>query len=138
MTVYDAHGLVTDVSQRSTRPVELSSPGHDIIVPRAFFYEHEPTVTHLKIIKRYPEDTFVERIKYFTESWRTIGARWKRYVPEILSLREYPDRRSEVVLIWRLIEEAPHVKTLPMLERKSIRKRRAFKEWEAFYVSLEQ
>ena len=67
------------------------------MVPRALFYEHEPTVTHLKIIKRYPEDTFVERIKYFTESWRTIGARWKPYVPEILSLREYPDRRSEVV-----------------------------------------
>ena len=142
MTVHDAHGLVSRDVARSPRPSKLRSPGHDILVLRDFFYPDEPTVTHLKRIESPPRNqenrTLSDRIKYFTDSWRTIGLRWKRYVPEVLPLPPSPDGSTNVLLVWRLIEEKPHIRTLPVLRRKSIRKRRALKEWADFYASLER
>ena len=143
MSVYDAHGLVDREVARSPRNSELSSPGHDVLVLRDFFYPDDPTITHFQKIegppptRKNPEYPLSRRIKETADIWREDGPHWKRYVPEALPLPPSPDGSHNALLVWRLIEEDPNIKTLPRKERETLRRNRARKEWDAFYVSLE-
>ena len=52
-------------------------------------------------------------------------------------LKPSPDGSHNVLLILRLIEEAPHIATLPRPERVATRKKRARKAWNDFFTRLD-
>ena len=86
-----------------------------------------------------PEYPLARRIRLTAESWRQWGPGpiWRRYAPEILPLKPSLDGSRNALLILRLIEEAPHIATLPRPERVATRKRRARKAWGDFFAVLD-
>ena len=126
-------------------PELLHFPGHDIEVPVEFFLSHEPTILRLKTMNEPPPDRenpeypLSRRIRLRVERWREWGPGpiWRRYAPDILPLNPSPDGSRNVLLILRLIEEAPHISTLPRPERVATRKQRARKVWGDFFADLD-
>ena len=110
-----------------------------------FFLSHEPTILRFGRVdgpppdRENPEYPLARRIRLTAESWRQWGPGpiWRRYAPEILPLKPSPDGSRNALLILRLIEEAPHITTLPRPERIATRKRRARKAWGDFFAVLD-
>ena len=142
--IYDRYGLV-DRRVAMREPELLHFPGHDIEVPVEFFLSHEPTILRLKTMdepppdRENPEYPLSRRIRLRVERWREWGPGpiWRRYAPDILPLNPSPDGSRNVLLILRLIEEAPHISTLPRPERVATRKQRARKVWGDFFADLD-
>ena len=139
----DPHGLVSRRVAMLPKEHALGTPGHDIGLTRDFFYPEGPTITHTQRIggpppgRKNSEYPLARRIRGVAESWEEDGSHWRRYVPEVLPLPPSPDGTENALLVWRLIEESPHVATLPDAERRAVRKRRARKEWADFYAGLD-
>ena len=142
--IYDRFGLV-DRRVAMREPELLRSPGHDIKVSVGFFLSHEPTILRFGRVdgpppdRENPEYPLARRIRLTAESWRQWGPGpiWRRYAPEILPLKPSLDGSRNALLILRLIEEAPHIATLPRPERVATRKRRARKAWGDFFAVLD-
>ena len=151
LTLYSnqrSRGLVDRrVALLPRNPSKLRSPGHDSQVERAspIFLEDVPTVLDYRRItgpapdQKNPEYPLSRRIRLRTEGWRRWGPVpiWRRYAPEILPLKPSPDGSPNVLLIFKLIEEAPHISTLPPPERVATRKKRARRAWNDFYTRLD-
>ena len=140
--IYDRYGLVDRrVAMRERK--RLRSPGHDSKVLADFFLSHEPTILRFESVdgpppdRENPEYPLARRIRLGAEDWRQWGPIWRRYVPEILPLKPSPDSSRNALLILRLIEEAPHIATLPRPERVATRKKRARKAWDDFFAGLD-
>ena len=142
--ICDRFGLV-DRRVAMREPELLRYPGHDIKVSVGFFLSHEPTILRLGRVdgpppdRENPEYPLARRIRLTAESWRQWGPGpiWRRYAPEILPLKPSPDGSRNALLILRLIEEAPHISTLPRPERVATRKKRAKKAWGDFFAALD-
>ena len=142
--IYDRYGLV-DHRVAMREPELLLFPGHDIEVPVDFFLSHEPTILRLKRMdepppdRENPEYPLSRRIQLRAERWREWGPGpiWRRYVPEVLPLEPLPNGSSRVLMVLRLIEEAPGIATLPRPERVATRKKRARKAWGDFFAGLD-
>ena len=148
LEIYDRVGLVDRrVALLPRNPSKLRSPGHDSQVERAspIFLEDVPTVLDYRRItgpapdQKNPEYPLSRRIRLRAEGWRRWGPVpiWRRYAPEILPLKPSPDGSPNVLLIFKLIEEAPHISTLPRPERVATRKKRARRAWNDFYTRLD-
>ena len=148
LKIYDRVGLVDRrVALLPRNPSKLRSPGHDSQVERAspIFLEDVPTVLDYRRItgpapdQKNPEYPLSRRIRLRTEGWRRWGPVpiWRRYAPEILPLKPSPDGSPNVLLIFKLIEEAPHISTLPRPERVATRKKHARRAWNDFYTRLD-
>ena len=141
--IYDRHGLVD--RRVAMQPHEsLRFPGHDKLVSRRFFLENGLTIIFHGTIdgpppsRKNPEYPLPRRIRMKAEEWRKgFGPISRRYVPEVLPLKPSPDGSANVLMVLRLIEEEPHIATLPRAERMAIRKRRARKAWNDFFAGLE-
>ena len=146
LKIYDRVGLVDRrVAMLPRDPNKLRSPGHDSQVERDsdIFLVDVPTVLdHRRITgpppdQENPEYPLSRRIRLRAEGWRRWRPIWRRYAPEVLPLKPSPDGSHNVLLILRLIEEAPHIATLPRPERVATRKKRARKAWNDFYTRLD-
>ena len=142
--IYGRFGLV-DRRVAMREPELLRYPGHDIKVSVGFFLSHEPIILRFGRVdgpppdRENPEYPLARRIRLTAESWRQWGPGpiWRRYAPDILPLKPSPDGSRNVLLILRLIEEAPHIATLPRPERVATRKKRARKGWDDFFAGLD-
>ena len=146
LKIYDRVGLVDRrVAMLPRDPNKLRSPGHDSQVERDsdIFLVDVPTVLdHRRITgqppdQENPEYPLSRRIRLRAEGWRRWSPIWRRYAPEVLPLKPSPDGSHNVLLILRLIEEAPHIATLPRPERVATRKKRARKAWNDFFTRLD-
>ena len=146
LKIYDRVGLVDRrVAMLPRDPNKLRSPGHDSQVERDsfIFLVDVPTVLDYRRItgpprdQENPEYPLSRRIRLRAESWRRWSPIWRRYAPEVLPLKPSPDGSHNVLLILRLIEEAPHIATLPRTERVATRKTRARKAWNDFFTRLD-
>ena len=52
-------------------------------------------------------------------------------------MKPLPDGSKNALFILRLLEEEPHIATLPRPERVAIRKKRARKAWGDFFTGLD-
>ena len=144
--IYDQHGLVDRrVAMREID--ELLAPGHDTSINIDFFLHLEPTIIRFQVVdgtppdRKNPEYPLERRVREKADEFRRWGMPslpiWRRYAPEVLPMKPLPNGSPKVLLILRLIEEAPHIATLPRPERVVIRKKRARKAWDDFYAGLD-
>ena len=142
LKIYDRFGLIDRHVARQHRTL-VRSPGHDIKASITTYFDKSPTVIRLAPIdgppsdRQNPEYPIRRRVRLQAEEWMKDRQIWRRYAPETLPLEPLPGGIPHVLLILRLIEEAPHIATLPRFERVATRKQRARKAWGDFFAGLE-
>ena len=136
--VYDRNGLVDRrVAMRPRKGDQLRMPGHDSKVHTDFFLADEPTVVlHERVDgppphRKNPEYPLLRRIWMKAESWKRLSV-WPRYVPEVLPLKASAQGSPNVLMVLRLIEETPNIKTLPLPQRRAVREERSLEAWDDF------
>ena len=138
LRIHDRYGLVDRrVAMLPRDPRRRWSPGFDISVKPSFFLQDEPTVPTYQLTEGESKTELLRDVRIRTKAWMKDRRIWRRYAPAILPLKPSPDGSLNVFLILRLIEEAPHIATLPPPERITTRRQRARKEWANFFAGLD-
>ena len=147
--IYDKYGLINRlIAMRELDESEaVRMPGHEKRVDEGFYLHLEPTILKFEIIDGPPPDR--ENPEY--PHWRRIRLRaeqlqqwgmpaipiWRRYAPQVFPMKPLPDGSKNALFILRLLEEEPHIATLPRPERVATRKKRARKAWGDFFTGLD-